>query len=77
MRGRARAPRRRNIELVLLLFAIGIGGAAIALVQLGALGRVGNSVLLLSALLAAAVASRWARRNASCASLIRSKAGPR
>lgn len=52
IRVRLRAPaRRRNIELVLLLFALGIGGAAIALVQLGALGRVGTSVLLLSALL--------------------------
>ena len=51
-----RAPaRRRNIELVLLLFALGIGGAAITLVQLGALGRVGTSVLLLSALLGALV----------------------
>jgi len=53
IRVRLRAPaRRRNIELVLLLFAIVIGAAAIALVQLGALGHVGNSVLLLSALLA-------------------------
>jgi cell division protein FtsW (lipid II flippase) len=53
IRVRLRAPaRRRNIELVLLLFAIALAGAAIALVQLGALGRVGNSVLLLCGLLA-------------------------
>ncbi len=53
IRVRLRAPaRRRNIELVLLLFALGIGGAAITLVQLGALGRVGTAVLLLSSLLA-------------------------
>ncbi len=53
IRVRLRAPaRRRNIELVLLLFALGIGGAAIVLVQLGALGRVGTSVLLLSGLIA-------------------------
>ena len=53
IRVRLRAPaRRRNIELVLLLFALALSGAAIALVQLGALGRVGNSVLLLGALLA-------------------------
>src|SRR5436190_2242460 len=53
IRVRLRAPaRRRNIELVLLLFALAIGGVAIVLVQLGALGRVGTAVLLLSALLA-------------------------
>lgn len=53
IRVRLRAPaRRRNIELVLLLFAIALSGAAITLVQLGALGRVGTSVLLLSGLLA-------------------------
>lgn len=53
IRVRLRAPaRRRNIELVLLLFALALSGAAITLVQLGALGRVGNSVLLLCALLA-------------------------
>jgi cell division protein FtsW (lipid II flippase) len=53
IRVRLRAPaRRRNIELVLLLFAIALSGAAIALVQLGALGRVGTSVLLLCAMLA-------------------------
>jgi cell division protein FtsW (lipid II flippase) len=52
IRVRLRAPaRRRNIELVLLLFALAIAGAAITLVQLGALGRVGSAVLLLSSLL--------------------------
>lgn len=51
IRVRLRAPaRRRNIELVLLIFALAIGGAAITLVQLGALGRVGTAVLLLSGL---------------------------
>jgi cell division protein FtsW (lipid II flippase) len=56
IRVRLRAPaRRRNIELVLLLFALTLGAVAIVLVQLGALGRVGTSVLLLSAGLAALV----------------------
>ncbi|MEO5921375.1 MAG: FtsW/RodA/SpoVE family cell cycle protein [Pseudolysinimonas sp.] len=56
IRVRLRAPaRRRNIELVLLIFALAMGGAAITLVQLGALGRVGTSVLLLSALVGALV----------------------
>ncbi len=68
IRVRLRAPaRRRNIELVLLLFALGIGGAAIALVQLGALGRVGTSVLLLSGLVGILVlgdARRAPRRRA-------------
>jgi cell division protein FtsW (lipid II flippase) len=51
IRVRLRAPaRRRNLELVLLLLALGISAAAISLVQLGALGRVGNSVLLLGAM---------------------------
>lgn len=44
--------RRRNIELVLLLFALVISGAATALVQLGALGRVGTTVLALEAMVA-------------------------
>jgi cell division protein FtsW (lipid II flippase) len=50
IRVRLRTPaRRRNIELVLLLFAIAVSGAATTLVELGALGRVGNTVLLLEA----------------------------
>jgi len=44
--------RRRNIELVLLLFALVISGAATALVQLGALGKVGTTVLALEAMVA-------------------------
>jgi cell division protein FtsW (lipid II flippase) len=43
---RLRIPAKlRNLELVLLLFACAIVGAAIALVQLGALGHIDSSVL--------------------------------
>jgi cell division protein FtsW (lipid II flippase) len=53
IRVRLRTPaRRRNLELVLLLLALAIDAAAIALVQLGTIGRVGMSVLLLAAMLA-------------------------
>ncbi|MGN6502236.1 MAG: FtsW/RodA/SpoVE family cell cycle protein, partial [Pseudolysinimonas sp.] len=53
IRVRLRTPaRRRNIELVLLLFALAVGGAATALVELGALGRLGTTVLVLEAGLA-------------------------
>jgi cell division protein FtsW (lipid II flippase) len=52
IRLRLRVPARmRNLELGLLLFAIGIDVAAIALVQLGALGRTGLTVISLMALL--------------------------
>ena len=48
IRVRLRTPaRRRNLELALLLLAFAIGGSAVALVQLGSLGRVGSTVLLL------------------------------
>ena len=47
--------RRRNLELVLLLFALGLSAGAVVLVQLGALGRVGAGVLTLSAGLAVIV----------------------
>lgn len=54
IRVRLRTPaRRRNIELVLLLFALAVGGAATTLVELGALGRLGGTVLVLEAVLAA------------------------
>ena len=56
IRVRLRAPaRRRNIEIVLLVLALAVGGIAMVLVQLGALGRVGGTVLALEALLAALV----------------------
>jgi len=49
---RLRAPaRRRNSELGLLLFAIALGGAALVLVELGALGRVTGTITLLAGLL--------------------------
>ena len=52
IRLRLRVPARlRNLELVLLLFAIAIDVAAIALVQLGALGQLDLGVLALSGLL--------------------------
>lgn len=44
--------RLRNLEVVLLILAIGINIGAIVLVQLGALGRVGFTVIGLSAILA-------------------------
>lgn len=53
IRIRLRTPaRRRNIELVLLLAAIGLDAAAMVLVQLGALGRVGGTLLALGGALA-------------------------
>ena len=36
----------RNLELALLLLALGLGGAAITLVQLGAVGEIDTSILL-------------------------------
>ena len=44
--------RRRNLELFLLLGALLLGGGAMVLVELGALGRVGGTVLSLEAGLA-------------------------
>jgi len=56
IRIRLRAPaRRRNLELVLLLGALVLSGAAVVLVQLGALGRIGGLVLTLEAGLAVLV----------------------
>jgi cell division protein FtsW (lipid II flippase) len=56
IRIRLRAPaRRRNLELVLLLGALILAGGAMVLVELGALGRVGGTVLGLEAVLAVLV----------------------
>ncbi len=44
--------RRRNLELVLLLGALALAGGAMALVQLGSLGRIGGTLLSLEAGLA-------------------------
>lgn len=53
IRIRLRTPaRRRNLELVLLVGAFALAGGALALVDLGALGRVGGTMMLLEALLA-------------------------
>ncbi len=55
IRVRLRAPaRRRNLELVLLLGALILAGGAMVLVELGALGRLGGTVLGLEAALAVA-----------------------
>jgi cell division protein FtsW (lipid II flippase) len=52
IRLKLRVPARlRNVELVLVIVAVGINLTLIALVQLGALGRIGLTVILLSALL--------------------------
>ncbi|WP_339618490.1 FtsW/RodA/SpoVE family cell cycle protein [uncultured Salinibacterium sp.] len=52
IRLKLRVPARlRNLELALIIVAIGINLGAIALVQLGAIGRLGFTVLGLSALL--------------------------
>ena len=56
IRIRLRTPaRRRNLELFLLLGALALGGGAMVLVELGALGRVGGTVLTLEAGLAVLV----------------------
>jgi cell division protein FtsW (lipid II flippase) len=56
IRIRLRAPaRRRNIELVLLVGALFLSGAAVVLVQLGALGHIGGTLLALEAVLAVLV----------------------
>ncbi len=53
IRIRLRAPaRRRNLELVLLLAAFLLAGGALALVDLGAIGRVGGTMLVLEGALA-------------------------
>lgn len=52
IRLKLRVPARlRNLELVLVIFAIGINVSSIALVQLGATGEIGPGTLTLSALL--------------------------
>ncbi|MCU1558827.1 MAG: ftsW1 [Microbacteriaceae bacterium] len=52
IRLRLRVPAKlRNLELVLLLFACAIVGSSIALVQLGALGKLDGSVLVIGTLL--------------------------
>src|ERR1700722_14447289 len=56
IRVRLRVPARlRNLELVLLLFACGIVAFAIVLVQLGALGHVDPTIVILAAGLAVLV----------------------
>ena len=56
IRLRLRTPaRRRNLELVLLIGALLLSGGAVVLVQLGALGRVGGTLLALDAGLAVLV----------------------
>ncbi|HEU0206211.1 MAG TPA: FtsW/RodA/SpoVE family cell cycle protein [Pseudolysinimonas sp.] len=56
IRVRLRTPaRRRNLELFLLFGALFLSGAAVVLVQLGALGRIGGAVLTLEAGLAVLV----------------------
>jgi len=53
IRIRLRTPaRRRNLELVLLIGALVLSGGAVVLVELGALGRVGGTLLGLDAVLA-------------------------
>jgi cell division protein FtsW (lipid II flippase) len=56
IRIKLRAPaRRRNLELFMLLGALFLSGAAVALVELGALGRLGGTLLTLEAGLAVLV----------------------
>ena len=56
IRVRLRAPaRRRNLELFLLLGALILAGGALVLVELGALGRVGGTLLVLEGGLAVLV----------------------
>ncbi|MDH2442371.1 FtsW/RodA/SpoVE family cell cycle protein [Amnibacterium sp. CER49] len=50
-----RSTRLRNIELGLLLLAVGVSASAILLVQLGALGRIDSRIAALTAVPAAAV----------------------
>lgn len=52
IRIRLRTPaRRRNLELVLLIGAFLIAGGSLALVDLGALGRIGGTMMVLDAVL--------------------------